>query len=179
VSTAHRALKAMAGRLQGLCRLARLAGQSVAQAEFGTGTAAASLQQTTLPAALSTQLRSLQLQFSRSFASGAANAPTTDIEAEYEHATGLEKQEIEATLKGKLDPWHEDWLDAPFGTPDAPVEVPSSFSHRVVGVPDPDDDSLVWWGIIEADQPPKQIIEGGEYFVLVKDPDADESHGHH
>lgn len=26
-------------------------------------------------------------------------------------------------------------LDAPFGTPEAPVQVPSSFSHRVVGVP--------------------------------------------
>ena len=44
---------------------------------------------------------------------------------------------------------------------------------------DPDDDSLVWWGIIESGEPPKQIIEGGEYFVLTKDPDADESHGHH
>ncbi len=43
---------------------------------------------------------------------------------------------------------------------------------------DPDDDSLVWWGIIEAGEPPKQIIEGGEYFVLVKDSDANES-AHH
>lgn len=48
-------------------------------------------------------------------------------------------------------------LDAPFGTEDNPVVVTSSYSERVVGVPDPDDDSLVWWGIIEEGQPPKQV----------------------
>lgn len=57
-------------------------------------------------------------------------------------------------------------LDAPFGTEDKPVQVTSSFTERVVGVPDPYDDSIIWWGKIEVDQPPKQIIEGGEYFVL-------------
>ena len=36
----------------------------------------------------------------------------------------------------------------------------------VIGSADPDDDSLVWWGIIEEGQPPKQIIDGGEFFVL-------------
>jgi len=35
-------------------------------------------------------------------------------------------------------------LDAPFGTAEKPVEVPSMFDHRVIGVPDPDDDSLIW-----------------------------------
>ena len=35
--------------------------------------------------------------------------------------------------------------------------MPSEFEHRVVGVPDPDDDSLVWWGIIEDGQPAKQV----------------------
>ena len=34
-------------------------------------------------------------------------------------------------------------LDAPFGTEDNPVVVPSEFSERIVGVADPDDDSLV------------------------------------
>lgn len=28
----------------------------------------------------------------------------------------------------------------------------------------------VWWGVIEDGQPPKQIIEGGEFFVLKKVP---------
>jgi hypothetical protein len=34
-------------------------------------------------------------------------------------------------------------LDAPWGTVDNPVQVTSAFSERIVGVPDPDDDSLV------------------------------------
>ncbi len=34
----------------------------------------------------------------------------------------------------------------------------------------------VWWGIIEDGQPPKQIIEGGEFFVLKRLPS---SGGHH
>lgn len=37
-------------------------------------------------------------------------------------------------------------LDAPFGTEDNPVVVPSEFSERIVGVNDPDDDSLVGTG---------------------------------
>lgn len=67
-------------------------------------------------------------------------------------------------------------LDAPFGTAESPVVVPSEFSSRIVGCVDPDDDSLVWWGIIEEGQPPKQIIEDGEYFVLKRIPS---SGGHH
>lgn len=46
-------------------------------------------------------------------------------------------------------------LDAPFGTPDAPVEVPSSFSHRVVGVPGKSP-SLLCSGLPEC---PQQQIE--------------------
>ena len=34
----------------------------------------------------------------------------------------------------------------------------------------------VWWGVIEEGQAPKQIIEGGEFFVLKK---IAESGGHH
>lgn len=83
-----------------------------------------------------------------------------------ENTTGAEREEIEAKLKGIENPWHEAWLDAPFGTEENPVVVPSEFSERIVGCADPDDDSLVWWAIIEEGQPPKQIIEGGEYFVL-------------
>ena len=68
-------------------------------------------------------------------------------------------------------------MDAPFGTEDKPVQVTSSFSERVVGVPDPYDDSIIWWGRIEEGQPPKQIIEEGEFFVLKRVPD-DDLHGH-
>ncbi|CAL5224756.1 g7493 [Coccomyxa viridis] len=106
---------------------------------------------------------------SMSFASG-------DIALDMEHATGLERQELEAKLTSGKDIFHEDWLDAPFGTEDKPVEVTSSFSERIVGVPDPYDDSIVWWGNIHEGDPPKQIVEGGEFFILKRSGDA--GHGH-
>ena len=74
-------------------------------------------------------------------------------------------EELVAKAGGR-DMWREDWLDAPFGTATAPVAVTSVFSERVVGVPDPADDSIIWWGTIKEGEPPKQLIEGGEYFVL-------------
>ena len=84
--------------------------------------------------------------------------------------------ELVAKAAGR-DLFHEDWLDAPWGTASAPVEVTSVFSERVVGVPDPADDSIVWWGTVREGEPPRQIIEGGEYFVLKKIGDG--SGGHH
>jgi cytochrome c oxidase subunit 5b len=84
--------------------------------------------------------------------------------------------ELVAKAAGR-DMWHEDWLDAPWGTTAAPVEVTSVFSERVVGVPDPADDSIVWWGTVREGEPPRQIIEGGEYFVLKKIGDG--GGGHH
>lgn len=35
-------------------------------------------------------------------------------------------------------------VDAPWGTETNPVEVTSSFTERIVGVPDPADDSIIW-----------------------------------
>lgn len=67
-------------------------------------------------------------------------------------------------------------LQAPFGTADNPVVVPSIEASRIVGVPDPDDDSLVWWAMIEEGDGPRQIIEGGEYFVLKRIPSGDAHH---
>ena len=68
-------------------------------------------------------------------------------------------------------------LDAPFGTEEAPVQVTSSYATRIVGVPDPYDDSIIWWGNVEEGKPPMQIIEGGEFFVLKRLPD-DDTTGH-
>ena len=85
-------------------------------------------------------------------------------------------EELVAKAAGR-DLFHEDWLDAPWGTAASPVEVTSVFSERVVGVPDPADDSLVWWGTVREGEPPRQIIEGGEYFVLKKIGDG--GGGHH
>lgn len=87
-------------------------------------------------------------------------------ENEFDHATGMEKAEIEGLNKG-VDIFHEDWITKEFaGTPEDPVVVESAFDERIIGVPDPEDDCLVIWDLIKADEPPKQIIEGGEYFVL-------------
>ena len=52
------------------------------------------------------------------------------------------------------------------GTPEDPVVVDSAYTERIVGVPDPEDDCLVIWGLIKAGEPPRQLVEDGEYFVL-------------
>jgi len=52
------------------------------------------------------------------------------------------------------------------GTPEEPVVVESVLEERIVGVPDPDDDCLVVWGLIKVGEPPRQLVDGGEYFVL-------------
>lgn len=90
---------------------------------------------------MSTAAKAWTANFWSSAASTAA-AGTVDIAEELGHATGLERKELEGKLEGK-DPFHEAWLDAPFGTEASPVEVTSEFEERIVGVPDPDDDSLV------------------------------------
>jgi hypothetical protein len=46
-------------------------------------------------------------------------------------------------LPSLAPPFYNSRLDAPFGTEDNPVVVPSECAERIVGVNDPDDDSLV------------------------------------
>ncbi len=94
------------------------------------------------------------------------------MDAEIEHATGLERKQLEAE-RGGVDMFHEAWLDAPFGTETSPVEVTSAFAERVVGVPDAEDDSTVWWGVLKAGEPPKQITDDGEFFVLKQVPSSE------
>jgi cytochrome c oxidase subunit 5b len=53
-----------------------------------------------------------------------------------------------------------------FGTAATPIHVPSVDSERIIGVVDPEDDTLVLWGIIKEGEPPKQLVQGGEFFVL-------------
>merc|ERR1719263_77331 len=84
-----------------------------------------------------------------------------------EHATGLQKLEIDAKKKG-VDMFEEAWLSAPAGTAEEPVVVTSSFSERIVGVTDPEDDGIVVWGVVKEGEAPKQIVDGGEFFVLKK-----------
>jgi cytochrome c oxidase subunit 5b len=67
--------------------------------------------------------------------------------------------------------WHEAWMyEDRFGTEDNPVIVPSLEPERIIGVTDPDDENLVVWGILKVDEPPRQFIEGGEFYVLKKVP---------
>ena len=57
-----------------------------------------------------------------------------------------------------------------FGTEDDPVVVPSLEAERIIGVTDPDDENLVVWGILRDSDPPRQFIEGGEFYLLKKVP---------
>jgi cytochrome c oxidase subunit 5b len=106
-----------------------------------------------------------------SYSTGTGNNLKTGDELleSMEHATGLELAEREGKARGvDIFTEGEAWLNAPFGTPEKPVVVTSSFSERIVGVTDPEDDSIVIWDFIREGEPPKQVVENGEYFVLKK-----------
>ncbi|KIZ04532.1 cytochrome c oxidase subunit 4,13 kD [Monoraphidium neglectum] len=65
------------------------------------------------------------------------------------------------------DIWDEAWAYEPrFGTEDNPIVVPSLLAERIIGVTDPQDDTLVIWGIVREGEPPKQLVAGGEFFTL-------------
>jgi len=159
-------------RLHRLAGLAQYAAKAVSSQRHATGLQPFSLASVQVQQLTANGLRSTLSRSNRCFSSGAVISPE-----DVEHATGLERQELEATVQGR-DMFQEDWLDAPWGTEDNPVEVTSSLHERIVGVPDPYDDSIIWWGTIEEGQPPKQIVETGEFFVL-KRVAADDGHGGH
>jgi hypothetical protein len=76
------------------------------------------------------------------------------------------KDDANAHLLDK-DIWDEVWAYEPrFGTVENPIQVPALLSERIIGVTDPEDDTLVIWGIIREGEPPKQLVAGGEFFVL-------------
>lgn len=97
----------------------------------------------------------------RGYAAGGVPASTGDFEI----ATGLELKELEAAAKG-VDYFAEDykWIHDPVGTEENPVVVTSSFSSRIVGATDPDDDSIIEWAEVKEGEPPLKI--GAEWFVL-------------
>jgi cytochrome c oxidase subunit 5b len=57
-----------------------------------------------------------------------------------------------------------------FGNETDPIVVPSLEGERIIGVTDPEDDNLVVWGILRDGEPPRQLIEGGEFYLLSKVP---------
>ena len=50
-----------------------------------------------------------------------------------DHATGLEKRELQAIANGNCDPWHMQVLKRGPGTKDKPTMIPCSDDARVVG----------------------------------------------
>ena len=85
------------------------------------------------------------------------------VSTDWEHATGLELKELQAAAEGKDFFDHYDFLKQPNGTKESPVVVTSSMPYRVVGATDPDDDTIVHCGRVEAGKPPVKI--GSEWFV--------------
>lgn len=53
-----------------------------------------------------------------------------------------------------------------FGTEEDPIIVPSLEAERIIGVTDPEDETLVVWGILKDGEPPRQFVENGEFYVL-------------
>jgi cytochrome c oxidase subunit 5b len=90
-----------------------------------------------------------------------------------ENATGLYKAELEGRLMGEDIFDHHAFLRAPMGTKESPCVVESTMEYRVVGSPDPDDDSIIHWGRLEEGAPPMLI--GSEWFVHKRVPGG----GHH
>ena len=88
------------------------------------------------------------------------------LEAKHAHVTGLQAMEAQHELEHGQDPYTEAWVTAERGTAASPVVVTSAASERIVGVTDTHDDSIVVWDTIRAGDPPRQIVEDGEYFVL-------------
>ena len=101
-------------------------------------------------------------------AAGLPPAPegVSPLEMKHEHVTGLQAHEAKHTLEHGQDPYVEAWVTAERGTAASPVVVTSAASERIVGVTDTHDDSIVVWDTIRAGEPPRQIVEDGEYFVL-------------
>lgn len=76
--------------------------------------------------------------FSNTFASRAYSTALTpdqqkELEKEYEHVTGLEREEVEGIISGKSRFDSEIPLRGPFGTAEAPFVVLADGDERIVG----------------------------------------------
>mmetsp|Transcript_34109 Transcript_34109/g.61494 ORF Transcript_34109/g.61494 Transcript_34109/m.61494 type:complete len:157 (-) Transcript_34109:164-634(-) len=113
----------------------------------------AAVAQQSAPAVASKLVEALRVQ-TRSYAS-------TDLVLEpvRKYKTGLATREL----------WHEAWMyEDKVGTAEDPIVVPSLEGQRILGVTDPEDDTIVVWGLVAQEEPPRQLIEGGDYFVCKK-----------
>lgn len=65
------------------------------------------------------------------------------------------------------DVWDEAWVyDNKFGSETEPIVVPSTLAERIIGVTDPHDDTMVIWGVLKEGEPARQLVAGGEFFVV-------------
>jgi len=91
-----------------------------------------------------------------------------------EHATGLERKELEAIARGNPDPFMMRVLKRGPGTKDKPCEIPSAYDKRLVGCICHEDAFYVnymwlykgeskrcecgyWFNLVEAEDPFKDI----------------------
>uniref|UniRef100_A0A6U0WT60 Uncharacterized protein n=1 Tax=Polytomella parva TaxID=51329 RepID=A0A6U0WT60_9CHLO len=107
--------------------------------------------------------KAVEALFSRSFHSSVmvadANSSELVLEPTRKYKAGLATREL----------WHEAWMyEEKVGTPEDPIVVPSLEGQRIIGVTDPEDDTIVVWGLVGENDPPRQLIEGGDYFVCKK-----------
>eukprot|EP00270_Netrium_digitus_P014907 TRINITY_DN514_c0_g1_i2.p1 TRINITY_DN514_c0_g1~~TRINITY_DN514_c0_g1_i2.p1 ORF type:complete len:175 (+),score=40.87 TRINITY_DN514_c0_g1_i2:192-716(+) len=97
----------------------------------------------------------------------AATSPTEKLIVEqYEHVTGLEREEVEAQLQGKsrfeLEP-----PSGPFGTKEAPAVIESYFNERIVGCSGglgEEEHDIVWFKLKK--DVPHECSVCGQYFTL-------------
>ena len=85
------------------------------------------------------------------------------VSTDWEHATGLELKELQAAAEGRTSSTTTTSSSSPTARRSRPMVVTSSMPYRVVGATDPDDDTIVHWGRVEAGKPPVKI--GSEWFV--------------
>ncbi|XP_018010356.1 cytochrome c oxidase subunit 5B, mitochondrial [Hyalella azteca] len=84
-----------------------------------------------------------------------------------EHATGLERRELEAIAAGNENPFDMRVIKRVAGaTKDSPTEVPSAFEKRIMGCVCEEGATSINWMWLYRGQPKR--CECGHWFTLVK-----------
>lgn len=83
-----------------------------------------------------------------------------------EHATGLEKREILAKLKGSDDPFNTRVFQKGPGTKNQPTEIPSAYPARIVGCHCDEEATSISWFWLHENEPKR--CECGHWYKLVQ-----------
>lgn len=108
--------------------------------------------------ALTAARRCLYSQSSRAMAAGGG------IPDNFEHATGLEKKELDRIKAGDSDPFQLNVRRVAAGTKTKPVEVTSAFQKRIVGCICEEEQTHINWMWLYTGEP--QRCECGHWFKL-------------